>query len=92
MFDDREGCRFLCLIGEGAPRREAGDNKAEVRKDHIRKLGPPSSPGESVPAARRNWDKDVEVSESVGALPFSKETNRAGRIPVQLNIIAICNS
>ena len=92
MFDDREGCRFLCLIGEGAPRREAGDNNAAVRKDNIQKLGPPSSPGESVPAVRRNWDKDVEVSESVGALPFSKETKRAGRIPVQSNIIALCNS
>jgi len=62
MFDDREGCRFLCHIGEGAPRREAGDNKAEVRKDHIRKLGPPSSPGESVPTARRNWKKNLKVS------------------------------
>lgn len=62
----------------------------ESARIHVRKLGPPSSPGESVPAVRRNWDKDVEVSESVGALPFSKEKTRRA-IPVQLNIIAICN-
>ena len=40
MFSDREGCRFLCLIGEGAPRREAGDNHAGVRKDPHPKAWP----------------------------------------------------
>ena len=40
MFRDREGCRFLCLIGEGAPRREAGDVKSEVRKDPRSKAWP----------------------------------------------------
>jgi len=40
MFSDREGCRFLCLIGEGAPRREAGGNKREVRKDPYPKAWP----------------------------------------------------
>ena len=39
-FSDREGCRFLCLIGEGAPRREAGENKREVRKDPRSKAWP----------------------------------------------------
>ncbi len=65
MFRDREGCRFLCLIGEGAPRREAGGNKREVQKDPRPEAWPAFLPGESVPAVRRNWDKDVEVSESV---------------------------
>ncbi len=46
----------------------------ESARIHVRKLGPPSSPGESVPAVRRNCDKDVEVSESVGTLPFSEES------------------
>ena len=74
MFRDREGCRFLCLIGEGAPRCEAGGNKREVRKDPHPKACPPSSPGESVPAVRRNRKNDLEVSDSVGALPFFEES------------------
>lgn len=44
-FSDREGCRFLCLIGEGAPRREAGDNHAGVRKGPHPKAWPAFLPG-----------------------------------------------
>ena len=44
MFSDREGCRFLCLIGEGAPRREAGVGRKYTRKGDIVEPRTPSSP------------------------------------------------
>lgn len=68
----------FCLslsLGEGAPCREAGGNKKEVRKDPHSKVGRLPLQGESVLAVRQNWNvycirKDVRL-ESVGTLPFT---------------------
>ena len=68
---------FSLPIGGGAPCREAGGTKKEVRKDPCSKVGPPSSPGEMEPAAMR-----FNGLKSVGISPLFKETNRTGRIPV----------
>ena len=77
MFRDREGCRFLCLIGEGAPRREAGGNKREVRKDPRSKAWPAF--------LSRGDGSCREILQGIKwrrHLPYFKETNRTGRIPV----------
>ena len=82
-FVSRQGLQSLsvcpCPLGKAllAVRQEEIREKSE--RIHIRKLGLPSSPGESVLAVRQNWKsycirKGVR-HDNVGALPFF---NKAG--------------